>query len=124
MVKLMSFIRRRPDLTQDQFFAHWRDVHAPLIRRHAETLGIKKYVQTRASEHTTAKALNDGEGSGDQAPYDGVAELWLEDPAVFTSPNQAAMAAMAEIGPDHANFVDSTNSYQFLGQEFPVIDPD
>lgn len=123
MVKLMTFIRRRPDLTQEEFFAHWRNVHAPLIMRHADTLGIKKYVQTRASEHAAAKAMNDGLGSGHQAPYDGVAELWLEDLALITSPpNQAAMDAMAEIGPDHANFVDMPNSYQFLGQEDSVIE--
>jgi hypothetical protein len=48
MVKTSICLRRRPDLTLEAFQSHWRDVHAPIVIRHAATLGIKRYVQMYA----------------------------------------------------------------------------
>ncbi|MFC3172662.1 EthD domain-containing protein [Novosphingobium bradum] len=32
MIKVVSLIRKHPDLTTAQFEAYWREVHAPLVR--------------------------------------------------------------------------------------------
>lgn len=32
MITLHALLARRPDLTHEQFLAHWHDVHGPLIR--------------------------------------------------------------------------------------------
>ena len=58
MIKLVFSLRRRPDLTRDEFQAYWRDRHAPLVSRHADVLRIRRYVQThaRASEVSAAQS--------------------------------------------------------------------
>jgi hypothetical protein len=42
---LIGFIKRRPDLTQEQFYAYWRNVHAPKIAYWAKKHGITGYTQ-------------------------------------------------------------------------------
>ena len=45
MIKLVFALRRRGDLSRDEFQRYWREHHAPLVRSHAEVLGIRRYVQ-------------------------------------------------------------------------------
>jgi uncharacterized protein (TIGR02118 family) len=124
MIKLMSFIRRRSDLTQEEFFTHWRDVHRPLIEQHAATLGIKRYVQTHARHSEVAAAMNARYGADGQQPYDGVAELWIDNiNAISQEPTEAQLAAIEAIGADEPKFIDLANSYQFVGEEqFTAVD--
>ena len=48
MLKVDILVRRRPDLTYDQFIAYWRDVHAhlfssqPVVKQY-----VRRYVQSR-----------------------------------------------------------------------------
>lgn len=42
---LIGFIKRRPDLTQEQFYNYWRNVHAPKIAHWAKKHGITGYTQ-------------------------------------------------------------------------------
>ena len=65
MVKSIVFLKRRPDMSADEFHDHWRNHHASLVLKLA---GIRRYVQCRPVSL----------GSGDP-PYDGVAEVWFED---------------------------------------------
>ncbi|KAL6856311.1 EthD domain-containing protein [Trichoderma novae-zelandiae] len=46
---LIAFIKRRPDLTQEQFYHHWRNVHAPKIAYWAKKHGITGYTQVHTS---------------------------------------------------------------------------
>jgi uncharacterized protein (TIGR02118 family) len=62
-IKQLSFVRRVPALTREQFAAHWNDIHAPLARVHHP--GIWRYVQNVVVEPLTAGAPE----------LDGVAEL-------------------------------------------------
>jgi hypothetical protein len=118
VIKLMSFIRRRSELTQDEFFAHWREVHRPLIERHAATLGIRRYVQTPARHPEMSSAMNERYGAAGQRPYDGVAEIWIDSIEVIpTQPSEAQLAALNEIWADEPTFIDLANSYQFVGEE-------
>jgi uncharacterized protein (TIGR02118 family) len=118
VIKLMSFIRRRSELTQEEFFTHWRDVHRPLIEQHAVTLGIRRYVQTPARHPEMSVAMNERYGAGDQRPYDGVAEIWIDSIEVIpTQPSEAQQAALNEIWADEPTFIDLANSYKFVGEE-------
>ena len=36
MLKVHILMRRRSDMTHEQCVAYWRDVHAPLLRKHAD----------------------------------------------------------------------------------------
>ncbi|KAL7942780.1 EthD domain-containing protein [Trichoderma barbatum] len=41
----ICFIRRRPDLTEEQFYDYWRNVHGPKIAPWAKKHGIIGYTQ-------------------------------------------------------------------------------
>ncbi|MEJ7717280.1 MAG: EthD domain-containing protein, partial [Thermoleophilaceae bacterium] len=117
MIKLAFTLRRRPDLSREQFQRYWREQHAPLVRGHAETLRIRRYVQL----HTRETAADEGlrEHRSHEEPYDGVAELWFDSVedlmAAFGNPE--GQTAAAELLEDEARFVDLQRSPIWLGEE-------
>jgi uncharacterized protein (TIGR02118 family) len=122
MVKLVFTIRRRDGMTREEFQRYWREQHAPLVQRHAETLRIRRYVQTHARETPLDTELAGPRGS-EPGLYDGVAELWwdsLEDLAAAAS-SEAGQAAAAELIEDEARFIDLPHSPIWLGEEHVVI---
>src|SRR4030081_1621302 len=77
MIKLVFVIRRREGMTREEFQRYWREEHAQLVKRHAEVLRIRRYVQTHARDTDLDEALAGSRGSEPRV-YDGVAELWWE----------------------------------------------
>ena len=122
MIKLVFTLRRREGMSREEFQRYWREEHAPLVRRHAETLRIRRYVQTHARDTDLDEALAGSRGSEARA-YDGVAELWwdsLEDlMAGFSS--EAGQAAGAALLEDEAKFIDLARSPLWLGEEHVVV---
>ena len=123
MIKLVFPLHRRSELSREEFQRYWRDTHGPLVRSHAGTLGIRRYVQN----HTLATPLNDGlrASRGAPADYDGVAELWFDSldavaAAVATPEGQAASAELLE---DERRFIDHARSPLWLSEEHEVIGP-
>lgn len=66
MLKFMVVLYRRPDLSQEQFRRHLRDVHGRLAQR---LPGLRKYVQNYVSDD--AKRKHPG--------WDAIIELYFED---------------------------------------------
>ncbi|MFP4310489.1 MAG: EthD domain-containing protein [Nitriliruptoraceae bacterium] len=66
MIKLLALVRRRPDLSPEEFARYWTTVHAPL----AEAQGPRGYVIDVRNPEQPAGALED---------IDGVAEIWWDD---------------------------------------------
>src|SRR4051812_9334415 len=100
MIKLVFTLRRLPGLSREEFQYYWREVHAPLVRSHADVLRIRRYVQVHTLETDLDEALSASRESEPQA-YDGVAELWwdsLEElmTAYATPEGQAAGAELLE----------------------------
>jgi uncharacterized protein (TIGR02118 family) len=92
MIKLTFCLRRLPHLSREQFQTYWREQHAPLVAKHAKTLGVLRYVQL----HTGHDTLNAGIAGSRGAPeeYDGVAELWFEsEEAMAANTSDAAATA-------------------------------
>lgn len=89
MLKVMVFLRKRDDVSREEFRAHWRGPHGAIALRMP---GLRNYIQN----HATA----------DGGPWDGVAEMWFDDQAAlgaaFTS------AAAAEAAQDAASFIAET----------------
>src|SRR5437763_16058666 len=77
MVKLVFTLRRREGMTREEFQRYWREQHAPLVKRHAETLQIRRYVQVHSLETDLDDAIAAPRGSQPRL-YDGVAELWWD----------------------------------------------
>lgn len=122
MIKFVFTIRRRADLSREEFQKYWRENHAELIKRHAKTLHIRHYVQVHARDTDLDEPLANSRGSKARF-YDGVAELWwdsLQD-LVSAFSTDAAQAAARELLEDERRFIDLPNSPMWLGEEHVVI---
>jgi len=90
LLKRISTLRRRMDVTEDDFRREWK-VHGDLVR---EMPGVSGYRQNVVVE----RELTKGQPCDyDQLPIDGIVELWFENPetldAAFASPQgQRTMA--------------------------------
>lgn len=123
MIKLVFAIRRRPGMSREEFQRYWREEHAGLVRRHADELRIRRYVQTHARDTDLDEALAGTRGSEPRF-YDGVAELWwdsMED-LIAASTSEAGQAAGRELVEDEQRFIDLPRSPLWLGEENVVID--
>ena len=123
MLKLVFTLRRRPGMTREEFQRYWREQHAPIVKRHAETLRIRRYVQVHARETELDDALAASRG-GEAGAYDGVAELWwdsLED-VIAAYSSEAGQAAGAELLEDERRFIDLPRSPLWLGEEHVVVE--
>ena len=86
MIKLVFALHRLPSLSRAEFSRYWREVHAPLVRRHAPALSIQRYVQVHALDTPLAGALRASRGGPEG--HDGVAELWHFDLYRLERPDQ------------------------------------
>ena len=117
MLKLVFCLRRLPHLSRDEFQRYWRETHAPLVRRHATALAIRRYVQLHTLDDPLNEALRASRGGPE--PYDGIAELWWESrdalQAAIASPegNRAGEELLA----DERRFIDLARSPLFIAAE-------
>jgi uncharacterized protein (DUF1330 family) len=104
MVRLITHLKRNPSLTAEEFEAHWRDRHGPLVR---EKLGrhIVRYEQYPPLP-------------GQE--WDGVAVLTFEAPQNFddfvADPNY-----MAHVFPDEQAFLDHSGLVFQLVEDEPRV---
>jgi uncharacterized protein (TIGR02118 family) len=122
MLKLVFCLRRRPELSREEFQLYWRETHGPLVRRHAAALGLERYVQVHTAHDDLGAALRASRGAPE--PYDGVAELWWKDRAAFEAAlaQPEAQRAGAELLADERRFIDLARSPLWLGEEHPVVE--
>jgi uncharacterized protein (TIGR02118 family) len=115
MQKMIICLRRRPDLTPEAFRQHWRDIHAPLVAKHAVTLGIKRYVQVCGLEVAPTGGRPEG--------FDGIGEVWVESVEAFTAAAVTPLGAIAarELGESDAFLTDLSRSPRTFGTEIPII---
>jgi uncharacterized protein (TIGR02118 family) len=123
VIKLVFCLRRRAELSREDFQRYWRETHAPLVRERGATLGIRRYVQVHTLPAATSAALA-ASRAVEEEEYDGVAELWWDSlealaAAVATPEGRRAGAELLE---DERRFIDLTRSPIFLAEEHVVLD--
>jgi uncharacterized protein (TIGR02118 family) len=125
MIKLVFSLRRRAEMTREEFLAYWRDDHASLVSRHAETLRIRRYVQTHARSSEVAVAQSAARGSEPDV-YDGQAELWWDslDDVIAAVSTPAGQQAAVELLEDERRFIDLAQSPLWIGEEHVVVSSD
>lgn len=122
MIKLTFCLRRRPDLSWEEFSRYWRDVHAPLVAARADVLGIRRYVQVRTLDQPALHAAYQARNGGAPEPFDGIAELWFDSmEAMQRARTPEATQAGRELLADERNFIDLPNSPMWLGEEWTVV---
>jgi uncharacterized protein (TIGR02118 family) len=95
LIKRMSLLRRRPDVSPEQFRHEWRLEHARLVRL---TNGVHGYRQNLVVERQAPKGTTVGYES---LPIDGIVELWFENTesldAAFASPEGRTLMNHARV---------------------------
>ena len=117
MIKFVMCLRRRADLTREQFQDYWMNRHWPFFMQNADLMRAKKYVQSL----TLDTPLNQGlrESRGMHPEYDGVAEVWFEsEQDLMEAMSSPAMEKLgAALVEDESNFIDHANSSAFIVRE-------
>lgn len=121
MVKLVYVVRRRVDLTPDQFRKRWL-VHGPLVREVAAAIGARRYVQSHTLDTPLNAALAASRDMGEA--FDGITEVWWDDlealSAGMGSPD--GQEAAQRLLDDEREFIDLAASFLFLTEEHPIFD--
>lgn len=113
MIKLIVAVKRRGDVSPEEFHRYWRTRHAELVRRNPAS---KRYVRRYVQCHTVPEEYEGGE-----PPFDGTAELWfqsVEDKDSFFSDRDY----LEKVRPDEGRFADMGRTVFFVTREEPVID--
>ena len=90
MIRRVSILTRKPELTHEEFVDHWENVHGPLA---LEVPGIRRYVQSHIVDEHFRSDLTSQEDE-----VDGIAELWYDslDALRESSETAEAMALYAD----------------------------
>ncbi len=113
MVKYIICVKRKAEMTHEEFAAYWRNHHSVVVKSVPEfTRHVRKYVQC----HLVSGAIPLG-----VAPdYDGVAELWFDSvealETAFREPRYLEI-----IRPDELKFADLSRCLSFVTEEVPFI---
>lgn len=105
--RIVFLLRRRPELTRDEFQRIWWEEHGPLVASHAATLGIVRYQQVHTTADHRPQAL---------PAFDGSAELWV-DPRAATGTREQQAAAAAALLADERRFIDLAASPIWVAEE-------
>lgn len=121
MIKLTFCLRRLPNLSREDFQRYWREQHAPLVARHAATLGIVRYEQVHAGFDAMSEAIRASRGAPE--PYDGIAEIWFESEEAMQAAgrNTGVSDAARELLEDERKFIDLANSPLWYNRVHPVV---
>src|SRR5437762_618276 len=117
MIKLVYIVRRRVDVSAEEFRKYWLEHHGPLVQTFAKAARAHRYVQSHTLDTPINSLLAQSRGMG--GPYDGITEIWwerMEDlAALLNSPEgQSVNQSLIE---DEEKFVDLARSFIFLTEE-------
>jgi len=122
MIVVAMLLRRRPDLSAEEFHTYWREKHGPLAVRLRGALKIRHYVQLHATDSAVVRAMAKQRNCED-ADWDGIALLWLddEDAMMAVSATEAGLAAANALLEDERNFLDLDRCQLFVNDEITMI---
>ena len=112
MIKSLSLLTRRPELSREQFVRHWRDIHAPLA---LAVPGLRRYVQSHIIEERTRPDI-----ATTEVAIDGIAETWYDDRAAMERANASPEAK--RLHADGALFIGSIKT--FVTEERVIVGDD
>ena len=108
MIKSLSFLKRKPGLSREEFLRHWKEKHGPLAAKVVP--GLKKYVQCHPVP-------------GIESDIDGIVELWwdsIESFQAFLSWRQSDAANVLK--EDEEKFVDTRQWNRFVAEEHLIVE--
>ncbi|THG98646.1 hypothetical protein EW026_g3585 [Hermanssonia centrifuga] len=113
-IRVTCLIKRRPDMTQEQFSEHWGKNHARIFTSlKAVKENLVRYNQFHVLESPSSQLAAIGLPI---APYDGAAEFWvdkIEDLLALFGDEEYQQTAI----PDEANFLDRSVVQVLVGED-------
>ena len=121
MIDIVFCLRRRPDLSAEEFRRYWLEQHAPLVESHAATLGIVRYSQHHTIDMPLTEVLRAGRGCAPEQ-FDGMALISFEslDALQAAAASPEGVAAGVELLDDERRFIDLERSVIWLTDHEPV----
>jgi uncharacterized protein (TIGR02118 family) len=120
MVKLVFCVRRRSDLSFEEFQRYWLDNHGPLVRRlRAQIPQMRRYVQSHLIPGPASEGVRASRGAAEA--YDGITEVWFDDLASLGGNSAAAADAGRQLLEDERKFIDFARSAVFLTEEHEIF---
>ncbi len=122
MLKLVYGVRRRADISEEEFHRYWLEDHGPLVKSVAKDIGAIRYVQS----HTVVPELNASiqAGRGFLQAFDGITEVWYESLETMQGnrDDPARQEAGCKLFEDEAKFIDFPNSMVVMTEEHEIFD--
>lgn len=126
MIKMITLLKRNPNLTREEFSEHWRTVHARLVRELPEvSICLRRYVQNQMI-FGSAEAAEEFGGVGipsDDFDFDGIMEAYFDSMADMTRMTTSD-SYLTFIRPDEQHLVDAARCKVYLTEETIVVDVD
>jgi len=99
MVKLVYCVRKRDDVSDDEFHRYWLEQHGPFVCSFAEAIAAVRYVQSHTILPEANARLQAGRGLA--APYEGTTEVWWNSLEDLAAALQTTAGIEADQGPCH-----------------------
>ena len=110
MIRLTALLRRNPDLTADEFHAHWREVHA------AKILSVPRIREWLVRYEQHDRVPSDAAPWTGSEGFDGMTLQWYESAddfmAMISDPDYQRI-----VGPDEQYLLDLAHSVYLLTEE-------
>jgi uncharacterized protein (TIGR02118 family) len=108
MIKSLTFIKRKPGLSKEEFLTYWKEIHGPLAANVVP--GLIKYVQCHPVP-------------GFPSDIDGIVELWWDSPAAFREFLAWRQTDESKVlRDDEEKFVDTSQWNRFVAQEHLIVE--
>ena len=110
LIKAIALIKRRPDISREQFARHYEEVHAPLALRYFRDW--KAYIRNHVVE-----TLRGGEPA-----FDCISEFWYSDwKGIEDTVKFMASAAAQPLRDDELSFMDTPGNVSFMVSEEVIL---
>ncbi len=122
MIDVVLCIKRRSDVSPEEFHRYWREDHAKLVARHAATIGAVSYVQHHTLETGLESIVQEARGCPPDV-YDGIAVVSFEslDDMAAKGGQPEALAAAEEMADDERRFIDHAGSRIWFTEHYTVV---
>lgn len=122
MLKIVICIKRRPEMTREEFHAYWKNIHAKVVREVSGPLGIRRNVHNRTTTTILDERIRQGRNASPE-DFDGVAESWFDslEALIAAASTDEGRRAAKRLADDEERFIDFSQSRIFFVDEEVVI---
>ena len=108
MIKSINLLKKKPSLTDEEFYQYWKEKHGPLVVKVVP--GLRKYVQNHTARLPSVKC-----------DIDGIAEIWFDNLEACQGYLTWRQSDEARVLRDDADkFLDTSKSARYIMEEHVI----